>query len=255
MGNLSMFDLTGKVIVITGASKGIGKGIALSLARAGAKLVLLARSEDELTQTEREIREIGSESLAISIDLTAIPCISGCVETIINHFGKIDILINNAGLLIPKPVLEITEVDWDRVMDINLKSVFFLSKEVGKHMIKNKSGKIINMSSQMAFVGYFNRSIYSTSKGGVTQLTKALAIEWSPYNITVNAIAPTATETQMTKELYKDPKILNEIKKHIPLGRIGQIEDLLGAFHFLCSESSNFMTGQTIIVDGGWTSI
>jgi NAD(P)-dependent dehydrogenase (short-subunit alcohol dehydrogenase family) len=250
-----MFDISNKVVVLTGAGRGIGKGIALSLARAGAKLALIARNKDELDETAQEISALGSEVLAIPLDLTNFSNIPECMEQINNHFGQIDILFNNAGLLIPKSALEVTEKDWDQVMDINLKSVFFLSREAAKHMMKRNSGKIINMSSQMAFVGFYNRSIYCASKGGVSQLTKALAIEWAQFRITVNALAPTATETPMTQELYKDEKILNEIKSRIPLGRVGKVTDLLGAVHFLCSESSDFMTGQTIIVDGGWTSI
>jgi NAD(P)-dependent dehydrogenase (short-subunit alcohol dehydrogenase family) len=250
-----LFDLSGKVAVVTGAGKGIGKGIALSLASAGAKIALISRNKEELEETAGEIAVLGSEALVIPFDLTRIAEIPNQINRIVEHFGKIDILINNAGLLIPKSAIEISEDDYDRVMDINLKSTFFLSQAAATHMIQRKSGKIINMSSQMAFVGFYNRSIYCASKGGVSQLTKALAIEWSPYQITVNAIAPTATETPMTQELYKDENILREIKKRIPLGRVGKIADLLGAAHFLCSESSDFMTGQTIIIDGGWTAI
>lgn len=250
----SMFSLNGKTALITGASKGIGKEIAILLASCGADIALVARGEEELKKVTKEIQALGRKASYIALDLTKTDEIPAMAEFFYNEFGSIDILVNNAGINIPKPVEEVTEDDWDRVMDINMKSVFFTTKEVGKYMVKEKSGKIINVSSQMAFVGYFKRSAYSSSKGGITQLTKALAIEWAEHNINVNAIAPTFIETPMTEKMFKDNIFKKEVLDRIPLGRLAKTKDLYGAFVYLASEASNMVTGHTLLVDGGWTT-
>jgi 2-deoxy-D-gluconate 3-dehydrogenase len=175
------------------------------------------------------------------------------MEGVYNHFGKIDILVNNAGLNVAKSAEELSPQDWDTVLDINLKSVFFMCQAAGKYMIDQKKGKIINMSSQMAFVGYYKRAAYSSSKGGLTQLTKALSIEWAPHQINVNAIAPTFIETPMTKSMFEDEKFKHEVISRIPLGRLAKTEDLFGGVLYLASHCSDMMTGQTLVVDGGWT--
>ncbi len=250
----NLFDLSGKVAVITGGSKGIGKDIAGMLAEHGADIVLIARSEQELEQAAEEIRATsGRKVLPISSDLTDVSSIPHVVDRIVEEFGQINILVNNAGVNIPKPALEVTEQDWDTVMDLNLKSVFFLSQAVGRHMIERRSGKIINMSSQMAFVGYYKRSAYSSSKGGVTQLTKALAIEWSSYQVNVNAVAPTFIETPMTRPMLEDEQFKKDVLSRIPLGRLAKTKDLFGAVLYLASGASDMVTGQTLVVDGGWT--
>ncbi|MBO1910154.1 SDR family oxidoreductase, partial [Microvirga sp. 3-52] len=189
----------------------------------------------------------------ITLDLTNTNEIEEVINRIYKHFGRIDILINNAGINIPEPAEEVTIENWDLIMNINLKSVFFTTKAVGKYMKERDRGKIINMSSQMAFVGYYNRSAYSTSKGGITQLTKALAIEWAPNNINVNALAPTFIETPMTKAMFEDQAFKDEVLNRIPLGRLAKTEDLFGAIIYLASNASDMVTGQTLIVDGGWT--
>lgn len=250
----NLFDLSGKVAVITGGSKGIGKDIAAMLAGNGADVVIIARNQRELEEAAAEIRAAsGRKVLPISSDLTDVSAIPHVVEQIVSEFGQIDILVNNAGINIPKPALEVTEQDWDTVMDLNLKSVFFLSQAVGRHMIERRSGKIINMSSQMAFVGYYKRSAYSSSKGGVTQLTKALAIEWSSYQINVNAVAPTFIETPLTRPMLEDEQFKQDVLSRIPLGRLAKTEDLFGAVLYLASSASDMVTGQTLVVDGGWT--
>lgn len=249
----SLFDLSGKVAVITGASKGIGKDIAGLLAESGADTVLIARNKQELETTADEIATHGRKVLPISYDLTDVQGIPAMVERIMAECGQIDILVNNAGINIPKPALEVTEQDWDTVMDLNLKSAFFLSQAVGRHMINQRRGKIINMSSQMALVGYYKRSAYSSSKGGLTQLTKALAIEWASYQINVNAVAPTFIETPMTRPMFEDQQFKQEVLSRIPLGRLAKTEDLFGAILYLASSASDMVTGQTLVVDGGWT--
>lgn len=249
----SLFDLTGKTTLVTGSSKGIGKHIALVLASYGADIALIARNAKDLEEIVKEINAIGRKATYRAFDLTEIDSIQPMIKSIYEELGSIDILINNAGINIPKPAEEMTVLDWDYVMDINLKSVFFTTQAVGKYMKKQESGKIINVSSQMAFVGYYKRSAYSASKGGVTQLTKSLAIEWASSNINVNAIAPTFIETPMTKEMFKDEDFKRDVLNRIPLKRLAQKEDLSGAFVYLASEASNMVTGHTLVVDGGWT--
>lgn len=248
-----LFGLTGKVAIVTGASRGIGKEVAIALAKAGADVALIARNEKELNEVEQEIKQFGRNVLSVPMDLLEIDLMSTKIEQIHDYFGKIDILVNNAGINIPKPALDVTEEDWDKVLDINLKSTFFLCKTVAKYMIPNKNGKIINMSSQMAFVGYYKRAAYSSSKGGLLQLTRALAIEWSKHNINVNSIAPTFIDTPMTKPMFEDEVFLDDVLKRIPLGRLGKMEDLFGAVIYLSSTSSDMVTGHTVMVDGGWT--
>ncbi|WP_080848761.1 SDR family NAD(P)-dependent oxidoreductase [Cytobacillus gottheilii] len=248
-----LFGLDGKVAIVTGASKGIGKEVAIALAKAGAHVALIARNEHELNEVAKEINQTGKKALSVPMDLLDVDGMAGKVEEIYNYFGRIDILVNNAGINIPKSAMEVTEEDWDKVLDINLKSVFFLCKNVAKYMIPSREGKIINMSSQMAFVGYYKRTAYSSSKGGLLQLTRSLAIDWSKYNIKVNSIAPTFIETPMTKPMFEDKAFLEDVLNRIPLGRLGKTEDLFGAIIYLSSSASDMVTGHTIMVDGGWT--
>lgn len=249
----SYFDLTDQTAIVTGASKGIGKEIALLLAESGANVAIIARKQEELEDVAREIERLGRKALPISFDLMKTNEIEEVIDRIYKHFGRIDILINNAGINIPEPAEEVSIENWDKIMNINLKSVFFTSKAAGKYMKEHGRGKIVNMSSQMAFVGYYKRSAYSTSKGGITQLTKALSIEWASSNINVNAIAPTFIETPMTEVMFEDREFRNEVLSRIPLGRLAKTEDLFGAVIYLASNASNMVTGQTLVVDGGWT--
>lgn len=248
-----IFHLNGKVAIITGASKGIGKDLAKTLAQAGAHIAIVARNKEQLEEAAHEIERIGVNVLPVPFDLTKVEDTAQMMDGIYKHFGKLDILINNAGINVAKPAEELTPQDWDKVLDINLKSVFFTSQAAGKYMINQKKGKIINMSSQMAFVGYYKRAAYSSSKGGITQLTKALAIEWAPHQINVNAIAPTFIETPMTKPMFADEAFRREVLGRIPLGRLAKSEDLFGGVLYLASRSSDMMTGQTLVIDGGWT--
>ncbi|MBO1511500.1 glucose 1-dehydrogenase [Metabacillus sp. BG109] len=248
-----MFDLTGRVAIITGASQGIGQEISRLLASYGASVALIARNEEKLESFANELNNSGFKALAVPCDMTKVDQLPSIVEGIYNHFGRIDILVNNAGVNIAKPAEEVTEEDWDQVLDLNLKSVFFCNKAVSKYMKENNYGKIINMSSQMAIVGYFNRSAYCSSKGGLMQQTRALAIEWAKFGINVNSIAPTFIETPMTKEMFKDTDFKMDVLNRIPIGRLAKPEDLFGALVFLSSSSSNMVTGQTLFVDGGWT--
>jgi len=248
-----LFGLDGKIAIVTGASRGIGRDIALALARAGADLALVARDREQLEEVRREVERIGRRAFPVALDLTEDGAAARMADQVHDHFGTIDILVNNAGMNIPKPALEVERQDWERVIDLNLSSVFFSCQAVGAYMAANKRGKIINISSQMALVGYFKRAAYCSSKGGVMQLTRALAIEWAQYNINVNAIAPTFIETPMTRPMFEDADFLQDVLSRIPMGRLGKTDDLLGAVIYLSSPASDFVTGHTLTVDGGWT--
>lgn len=248
-----LFSLEGQAAIVTGASKGIGRKIAVALARAGADVAVVARSGNELAEVADEIGRLGRKVLAVPMDLFRVQDIPGKVDAIHDHFGKIDILINNAGMNIRKPALDVTEDDWDQVLDLNLKSAFFMSQAVARRMIPLGRGKIVNMSSQLALVGHYDRAAYCASKGGLSQLTRALAIEWAQYRINVNAIAPTFTETPLTKTMLENRDFREEVVSRIPLGRLGTEDDLLGATLYLSSAASDLVTGQTLVVDGGWT--
>lgn len=249
----SFFGMKDKVVVITGASQGIGKDMAFLYGQMGAKVALVARNTEKLEHISNEMKNLGYKAMYVPCDLTQVELISDVMAQIHNYYGKIDILINNAGTNIAKPPEEITEKDWDTVLDLNLKSAFFCSKEAGNFMKLGKKGKIIFISSQMAQVGYYNRVSYCSSKGGVMQLTRSLAIEWAKHQINVNSIAPTFIETPMTAPMFEDQSFKEDVLNRIPLGRLAKPEDLYGALLFLSSSSSDMVTGQTVFVDGGWT--
>lgn len=248
-------ELKGKKVLITGGSKGIGKDIALEFAKLGADTVITGRNEEDLVSTTNELKQIHSGSFYLKADMQNIPNVYDMVDEAVSTLGGIDILVNNAGVNIPKPALEVTEEDWDQVIDTNLKGTFFCAQRVGKYMIEQGGGRIINMVSQMAFVGYIKRSAYCSSKGGAVQLTKALAIEWAPHNVKVNAVAPTFIETDFTKKMFENQEFYQDVIGRIPLGNLAQPSDVTGAVVFLASDLAQFITGETIKVDGGWTAI
>lgn len=249
----SLFDIKDKVAVVTGASRGIGEQIARFLARLGAKVVLIARDEKRLQGIAEELIRSGAQAMPLACDLLKVDALDHVMERIVQQYGRIDILINNAGMNIPKPAVDVTEEDWDAVLDMNVKSAFFCSQAAGKIMQRQGGGKIINMSSQMAMVGYYDRSAYCSSKGGLAQMTKALAIEWAAYPIHVNCIAPTFIETEMTSQMLAKAEFKEDVLSRIPLGRLAKAEDLFGAVLFLSCSCSDMVTGQTLAVDGGWT--
>lgn len=250
---LELFDLHGKVAVVTGASRGIGQAIAVGLAKAGADLAVVSRGN--LEETERQILETGRRCLKINADLFnpghAKEVIMGkTLET----YGRLDILVNNAGIQRRNPVLEFTEKDWDDVIQINLKAVFILSQAAAAIMKKNGWGKIINLASMLSFQGGYMVPAYAASKGGVAQLTKALANELARYGVNVNAIAPGYIDTEMNKSLIADEVRNRQILERIPAGRWGKPEDLVGAAIFLASHASDYVNGHILCVDGGWLS-
>jgi len=248
------FELKDKIAIVTGGNKGIGKGIALCLANSGANVVVTGRTQDELEQVSSEIEEIGRQTLPIVMDVTQKQTVDMMTQRVLEKFGKIDILVNNAGVSEVLPAEEHTEEIWDNIIDTNLKGVFLCAQSVGKVMIKQKEGNIVNISSQAGIVGLLNHAAYCASKGGVNLLTKVLALEWAKYNIRVNAIAPTVIKTPMIDKVFADPEVRAELTKKIPLGKFGDVEDVAGAVIFLCSDASKMITGHVLLVDGGWTA-
>ncbi len=247
----------GKVALITGTGSGIGQASALALAEAGATVVL-TELPDRLAAAEETARaaarDYGAETLTVPLDLTKLETIGAMVSRTLDRFGRIDVLVNNAGINIPKMALDVTEEDWDRVLDVNLKGLFFTSQAVGRAMIARGSGTIINIASQMGVVGYYKRAAYCSSKAGVVNLTRVLAIEWAPHGIRVNCIGPTFLETPLTAPMFEDEAFRQDVLSRIPLGRIGKPEDIVGAVVFLASPASDMVSGHTLLVDGGWTA-
>jgi NAD(P)-dependent dehydrogenase (short-subunit alcohol dehydrogenase family) len=251
----SIFDLTGKVAIVTGGGSGIGRRLSEGLVQFGASVVVADINLSGSIHTVDLIAGQGGHGKAIEVDVTRTEDAKRMVEETTGEFGDLDILINCAGINIPKPALEFPEEDWDQVLDTNLKGSFLCCQTVGKIMISQRRGKIINIASQMGLVGFPDRAPYCASKGGVIQLTRALAVEWASYNVNVNAIAPTLTITPMAESGLKggfgDPVFRGEFVRTIPLGRAGHPDDLVGAAVFLSSKASDFVTGHILVVDGG----
>jgi NAD(P)-dependent dehydrogenase (short-subunit alcohol dehydrogenase family) len=248
------FDLSGKVAVVTGAGRGMGRYMALDLARFGADLVLCSRTLSELEQVRGEVEALGRKALVVTTDVGQIAEIERMTEMAVERFGRIDILVNNAGMNIPQWAEEATEEAWDRIMNINVKGVFFCAQTVGKVMIRQQKGKIINISSQSGSVGLIKRSAYCSSKGAVNQLTRVLALEWGKHNVCVNALAPTFVETPMTRPMLQEKSFRDYVMGNIVLGRLCKPEDLTGGLIFLASDASDMVTGHILHIDGGWTA-
>jgi 2-deoxy-D-gluconate 3-dehydrogenase len=246
----NLFDLTGKVAMVTGAGTGLGQGFALGFAGAGADVVLVDRVEQN--ETRDRVQALGRRALPIVADLSQMTSIRQVVETALKEFGHIDILMNNAGIIRRTPAVDFSEQDWDDVMAINAKTVFFLSQAVARDMMKRKAGKIINIASLLSFSGGITVPSYAASKGAVAQVTKALANEWGQYGLNINAIAPGYMVTNNTANLRKDPVRTKSIDERIPAGRWGMPEDLQGAAVFLASKASDYVNGHVLVVDGGW---
>ena len=245
------FDLTGKVALVTGGNTGLGQGIALALAEAGADIVSVALSDSD--ETVAKVQALGRRAHAISADLTSIEPVERVVQEALAAMGRIDILVNNAGLIRRADAVDFTEADWDLVMNINLKTVFFMSQAVARQFIKQgDGGKIINIASMLSFQGGIRVPSYTASKSGVAGLTKLMANEWAPHRITANAIAPGYFATANTQALREDPVRSAEILGRIPAGRWGEPSDLGGAAVFLASRASDYVQGAILPVDGGW---
>lgn len=248
------FELNDKVMLITGSGKGIGRGIAIAAAQMGAKVLLNSRTPADLEEVAKEIHANGGEAEPVVFDVSKMDDIARGAQAAIEVWGRIDVLVNNAGTNRPKPALELSEEDWDAIYDLNLKGLFFLTQTLVKPMIARKNGKIINISSTMGLVGGPLRTAYSGSKGGVVLLTKGLAVEWAPHNVTVNAVAPAFTRTPLADVLLQRKEFYEDVVRRIPMGRVGEVDEVVGAVLFLASEAANWVTGQTIAVDGGWVA-
>ena len=245
-----LFDLTGQVALVTGANTGIGQGIALALAEAGADIAAAGRSAAD--ETVGKVRGLGRKGENFAADLSSVGAVQPLVDAVLAEFGRIDILVNNAGIIRRADAVDFTEEDWDAVMDTNLKTLFFLCQAAGKHMIARGSGKIINIASMLTFQGGIRVPSYTASKSGVGGLTKLLANEWAAKGIQVNAIAPGYIATNNTAALQGDETRNRQIMERIPAGRWGDPSDLGGAAVFLASGASDYVQGHILAVDGGW---
>lgn len=253
--NNSFGNLTGRVAIVTGARRGMGRTHSLTLAKAGAKVVVADISLEECENVVKEIEKEGGEAIAVKCDISSKKEVEEMVKKTVEKFGKVDILVNNAGICPFKPFLELTEEDWDKVLDINLKGYFLCSQAAAKEMAKQKSGVIVNIASVamgQQGVGFPNIVHYCASKGGIVAMTEALAVEMAPYNIRVNAISPGAIETPMMDSIKSDPKSLEGILARVPLRRVGQPQEISNMVLFLASDEASYMTGATVVIDGGW---
>ena len=250
-----MFSLKNKVALITGARRGMGRSHALTLAKAGAKVVISDISQEDSEKVVKEIEKAGGEAIAVKCDVSKKAEVEEMVKKVIDKWGKIDILINNAGICQFKPFLELTEEEWERTIKINLKGYFLCAQTCAKEMVKQKSGVIINIASiAMGQVGcgFPNLAHYCASKGGIVGMTETLALELAPYNIRVNAISPGAIETPMVDPLKSDAKTLEATLARVPMHRMGQPQEISNLVLFLASDESSYMTGSTVVIDGGW---
>ena len=249
--NSRPFDLTSKVAVVTGASRGLGQTFGRALAQAGADLVITSRDATALKSFQTEIEAMGRKTLGLRLDVRDYESIQSMVQAAVAHYGRIDILVNNAGCNVRKPALDVTWHDWNLVLDTNLRGAFFVAQAVARHMVTRKYGRIINIGSVTSVAGYAGLGPYGASRGGIKQLTMSLADDWGVHGITVNCLAPGWFKTAQNVAMYEDQEWVKYLCERIPLKRPGQPQDLEGAVVFLASDASAYITGQTLLVDGG----
>jgi len=250
---MEIFDLTAKVAMVTGSTKGLGENSAMALAKAGADVAVCGRDIVDLKRVSEAIKGLGRDSEGFAFDVTSKGSILEGVDKILQRFGKIDILMNNAGLNHREPVVDYPEEAWDLVISTNLKGYFLVTQAVAPHMLSEGYGKIINISSILGKIALPNQLAYASAKGGVEQMTKVMALEWAKKGVRVNAIGPTYFETEMVKPIRNDPERFNFINERTPMGRWGYLPEMEGIVIFLAAPASDFITGQTIYIDGGWT--
>jgi NAD(P)-dependent dehydrogenase (short-subunit alcohol dehydrogenase family) len=250
---MKIFDLTGKVAMVTGSTKGLGENSAMALAKAGADVAVCGRDAADLKRVSEAIKGLGRDSEGFAFDVTSKTSVHEGVDRILERFGKIDILMNNAGLNHREPVIDYPEEAWDLVISTNLKGYFLVTQAVAPHMLESGYGKVINISSILGKIALPNQLAYASAKGGVEQMTKVMALEWAKQGVRVNAIGPTYFETEMVKPIRDDPERFNFINTRTPMGRWGYLPEMEGIVIFLAAPASDFITGQTIYIDGGWT--
>jgi len=251
MSTSASFDLAGKTAFVTGASRGLGKSFALTLARAGADVAITSRTLESLEETKQAIEALGRRCQPVVLDVRAEASIRSAVAAAQAHFGRIDILVNNAGCNIRKPALDVTWEDWNTILDTNLRGPFFVAQAVARHMVGQGGGRIVNIGSVTSVAGYAGLGPYGASRGGIRQLTMSLAADWGPHGVTVNCLAPGWFKTAQNAVMYEDADWVRYLGDKIPLRRPGAVDDLDGALVFLASEASRYVTGQTLLVDGG----
>lgn len=248
-------NLKGKVVIITGARRGMGRSHALKFAKAGARVAVADISQEDCNKVVQEIKKAKGEALAVKCDVTKKAEVEKMVALALEKWGRVDILVNNAGIVEFKPFLEMTEEEWDRTLDINLKGYFFCAQAAAREMAKHKSGVIINIASVamgQVGIGFPNIVHYCASKGGIVGMTEALAVELAPYNIRVNAISPGMIETPMMDSVKQDPQTMKAMLARVPLQRVGRPEEVSNLVLFLASDDSSYITGSTVVIDGGW---
>jgi NAD(P)-dependent dehydrogenase (short-subunit alcohol dehydrogenase family) len=245
------FDLTGKVAIVTGGGKGIGRAIALGLAASGASVTIAARSQQEIDAVAEEIRQMGGKALAVVTDMTVNEQLENMVRATLDTFGRIDILVNNAARSFMRSLLDLREEGWDKVFDTNVKAAWLLSRLVARQMIEQKSGNIINITTVGAEKAELGMAAYGCSKAALKMLTRCMAREWAAFGIRVNAVGPTLTRTEFSKPIWSNPEVAKLVSSKIPLGRLAEPEEMVGAVLFLASDAANFITGESIYVDGG----
>ncbi len=246
------FDLSGKVALVTGASRGIGAAAAVALAEAGCDVTLASRDKAALELVASRVAALGRRAVVHPIDLQRLDGIPGLFEDAVQGLGRLDILVNNAGTNIRRPAVEFSEADWDTVVNLNLRAAFFCAQAAGRFMVPQRSGKVVTIASIAGVVGLPTGSIYAATKAGVSAFTRTLAVEWAPHNVQVNCIGPGYIRTKLTEPLFANPGWVERVTRRIPMGRTGEVGDLLGTVLFLASPASDYMTGQTLYVDGGW---
>jgi len=248
----NLFDLEGKTAIVTGASRGLGRAMAIGLAEAGAHVVVT--DVLDTSETVKEIKQLRRESFGLKVDVSNKSDVEAMVKEVKEKFGKIDILVNNAGILRTGNAEVLDKKDWDKVLQVNLTGQFLCAQAVGRVMMKQKSGRIINISSIAGLAGYATSIPYSASKAGVISLTQTLAAEWGKHKINVNAICPGVFATDMTKDYLKDKEFMKNIENNVPLNRYAKPEELVGTVVYLASKASDYVTGHSIVIDGGWTA-